>query len=222
MISELGVSKPTINDWCSFGREVCVNWVFSRCKKIGGEGKVVEIDESKFGKRKYNVGRVVEGQWVFGGICRDTRHFFMVPVPDRTSDTLLAIIKEYIEPGTIISDCWKAYDCLGSEGYTHLKVNHKLNFVDPKTGAHTNRIERHWRDAKNLVPKYGRRKAHFVGYLSVAYLSSPMGGASISYFKNFCPRTRPRIRPRIRPRVIWFFRTITLESLNQSEPNFHT
>ena len=36
------------------------------------------------------------------------------------------------------------------------------------------------------------------------------------------PRTRPRICPRTRPRVIWFFRTITLESLNQSEPNFHT
>ena len=54
------------------------------------------------------------------------------------------------------------------------------------------------------------------------FLSSPIGGASISYFKNFCPR--PRTRPRIRPRtrVIWFFRTITLESFNQSEPNFHT
>ena len=48
---------------------------------------MVEIDESKFGKRKYNVGRVVEGQWVFGGICRETQQFFMVPVPDRTSDT---------------------------------------------------------------------------------------------------------------------------------------
>ena len=69
--SELGVSKPTINDWSSFAREVCVNWVFYRCKKIGGEGKVVEIDESKFGKRKYNVDRAVEGQCVFGGICRE-------------------------------------------------------------------------------------------------------------------------------------------------------
>ena len=52
------------------------------------------------------------------------------------------------------------------------------------------------------------------------FLSSPIGGASTSYFKNFCPR--PRMRLRSCPRVIWFFRTITLESLNQSEPNFHT
>ena len=112
----------------------------------------------------------MEGQWVFGGICRETRQFFMVPVPDHTSDTLLNIIKDYIEPGTtIISYYWKSYDCLGSEGYTHVKVNHKLNIVDPKTGARTNRIERHWHDTKNLVPKYSRIKAHFVGYLAVAY-----------------------------------------------------
>ena len=39
-------------------------------------------------------------------------------------------------------------------------------------------------------------------------------GASTFYFKNFCPR--PRLRS------IWFVPTITLESLNQSEPNFHT
>ena len=29
----------------------------------------VEIDESKFGKTKFNRGRYIEGQWVFGGIC---------------------------------------------------------------------------------------------------------------------------------------------------------
>ncbi|KAK3877360.1 hypothetical protein Pcinc_017915 [Petrolisthes cinctipes] len=40
--------------------------------KIGGPWKIVEIDESKFWRRKYNVGHFVEGQWVFGGIqsCR--------------------------------------------------------------------------------------------------------------------------------------------------------
>ena len=59
-------------------------------------------------------------------------------------------------------------------------------------------------------------------YVQDMYLSSPIGGASRSYFKNVCPPTRSRPRSRSRPRVIWFFRTITLESLNQSEPNFHT
>ena len=31
-------------------------------KKIGGKEKIVEIDKSKFGKRKYNKGKKVEGQ----------------------------------------------------------------------------------------------------------------------------------------------------------------
>ncbi|KAI9103766.1 hypothetical protein DFS34DRAFT_590183 [Phlyctochytrium arcticum] len=39
-------------------------------RRIGGPGTIVGIDESKFGKRKYNKGRRVEGQWVFGGIQR--------------------------------------------------------------------------------------------------------------------------------------------------------
>ena len=39
-------------------------------------GEVVEVDESKFGKRKYHNGRRVDGVWVFGGIDRRTRKFF--------------------------------------------------------------------------------------------------------------------------------------------------
>ena len=167
---ELKLSKPTIVDWCSFCREVVISWLLKRSQKIGGPGLTVEIDESKFGKRKYNVGRAIEGQWVFGGICRETRDVFFVPVEDRTSDTLLGVIQEYIAEGTtIISDCWKAYNCLEQEGYNHLTVNHSVNFVDPVTGAHTNTIERTWRDIKSLVPKYGRKKCFFVGYLAVAY-----------------------------------------------------
>ena len=29
-----------------------------------------------------------------------------------------------------MNDMWKAYGCLKDEGYTHLTVNHSLNFVD--------------------------------------------------------------------------------------------
>ncbi|KAI5714690.1 hypothetical protein M8J77_012437 [Diaphorina citri] len=33
-------------------------------------GKVVEIDEAKFGRRKYNRGRVIDGKWLFEEIRR--------------------------------------------------------------------------------------------------------------------------------------------------------
>jgi hypothetical protein len=40
--------------------------------KIGGPNKIVEIDESKFGRRKYNRGHPVTGQCVFGGVERES------------------------------------------------------------------------------------------------------------------------------------------------------
>ena len=49
-----------------FCKRGIVRWVFKRSRKIGGVGKAVEIDESKFGHRKYHVGRLIKGQWVFG------------------------------------------------------------------------------------------------------------------------------------------------------------
>ncbi|CAG8848563.1 18529_t:CDS:2, partial [Racocetra persica] len=41
------------------------------------EAEIVEIDKSKFGKRKYNKGKRVEGQWVFGGVEEiQTKYFW--------------------------------------------------------------------------------------------------------------------------------------------------
>ena len=137
-------------------------------KKIGGIGKVVEIDESKFGKRKYSRGRLVEGQWVFGGICRETRDSFLVALPGnkRDSATLEPIIMENIEPGTsIISDCWKAYDNLGSVGFSHLTVNHSYNFVDPTTRAHTNNIENLWWQVKRQLSETHTRRENWDTHL---------------------------------------------------------
>ena len=50
--------------------------LFENSEKLGGEGKIVQIDESKFGKRKYHRGHHVEGQWVFGVIEEDRKEVF--------------------------------------------------------------------------------------------------------------------------------------------------
>ncbi|KAI6646079.1 hypothetical protein LOD99_9527 [Oopsacas minuta] len=46
-------SPNTITDWKNFLRDICVEKYLSNPEPIGGHGHIVEIDESKFGKRKY-------------------------------------------------------------------------------------------------------------------------------------------------------------------------
>ena len=136
---------------------------------IGGEGLHVEIDESLFVRRKYNVGHAVNQQWVFGGICRETHECFMFAVPDRSSETLLEIIASSIKSKTtIISDEWRGYrgiENIPERDYRHLTVNHSVNYVDPKSGACTNTIEsmwgkakvrnkRHWGTSSNMIESY--------------------------------------------------------------------
>ena len=104
---QLGLdSGHTAVDWDMFCHELCEVALFESRVKLGGPGKVVQIDESKIGKRKYHRGHVVEGQWVFGGIEEDSRNCFIVTVKDRSEATLLKHIQELIEPATtIVSDC---------------------------------------------------------------------------------------------------------------------
>lgn len=87
-------SPSTLVDWFNFCREVCIDILIQDNRKIGGPGHVVETDESKFGKRKFNKGRPVEGCWVLGGIDRETKDTFFQVVPDRSTETLLPILIE--------------------------------------------------------------------------------------------------------------------------------
>ncbi|RWS19021.1 uncharacterized protein B4U80_00420, partial [Leptotrombidium deliense] len=161
------LSHSTAVDCSGFCREVAFDALMDIRKKLGGPGKIVEIDESKFGKRKYNKGHYIEGAWVFGGIERGTGEIFLEVVADRTKATLLPLIDKWIEKGTTIySDQWSSYRTLSLRGYTHMTVNHKNYFKDPETGVHTNSIEAIWGHAKASVAERGRKAEFLGGYLA--------------------------------------------------------
>ena len=162
---ELRISHQTIIEWTSFFREVCINDVLHCSQPIGVEA---EIDESKFGKRKYHKGCRVEGQWVFRGCEKYNKSkIFMIPVSKRDCKTLIPIIQKWILPRSIIhSDCWKAYNQLQQLGYKHVTVNHSKEFYNESNAACTNAIESDWRHAKCAMPKYGIHKGMHAGYLA--------------------------------------------------------
>ena len=53
---ECAIATHTVCDWYNFCREVCAAILEVESTQLGGPGEVVEVDESKFGKRKYDRG----------------------------------------------------------------------------------------------------------------------------------------------------------------------
>ena len=52
-LRELQITQPTVVDWNAYMRDACIAKLEHRTRKsIGGEGLIVEIDESLFTKRK--------------------------------------------------------------------------------------------------------------------------------------------------------------------------
>lgn len=183
------ISKSTSIDWRSFCSEVTLN-AMSVQDPIGGPNCKIEIDESVISKRKYNKGRMVKQIWVFGGIDRENKKCFIIPLLEEENDednlldesdrdsllkrlprdkpTLTAIIQNYVLPGSIIySDEWKAYKSLSELGYIHKTICHKEFFVHPEDpDIHTQNIERFWRDFKEWVKRPGMSELYLKQYIS--------------------------------------------------------
>ena len=164
-------------------REVCGVWIWANKPKLGGFGKIVEMDESHFaGTQKYGKGRVLGvdpwqdwHKWVFGLSLRGSQDCVLKTVDNsRSRSIVVPLINENCADGTIFcSDGWKAYvnlpDHIELEDTSIFAVNHSKNYVDPESGAHTQSIERLWRDCKNYLPRYGLKPKHLDSYLS-AYM----------------------------------------------------
>ncbi|XP_064463586.1 uncharacterized protein LOC135374571 [Ornithodoros turicata] len=170
MIPEVSVSSATVADWYSYCREVCTDSLANvQTQKIGGPGHVVEIDECKIGRRKYQRGRIVEGTWILGLIDVDTKQLCLEICLQnkRDKETLLALIDKHVEKGTTLyTDCWKGYAGLSAEGFQHMMVNHTYNFVDPDTGVTTNHIESQWRPLRHRLARGGVTSENMAHHLS--------------------------------------------------------
>jgi len=149
-------------------RTTCSNKVLNAGIKLGGLGKTMDIDESKFGaKRKYKRGRVSEGPWVCV-VEQGSQKVLLYRVPDWARETLVHhLITSHIWPRTVIySDQFTPYIPLNQLGYIHLSVNHSKNFVDPDSGAHINTIKGKWALVKKkLMWMHGTLNEYIPSYL---------------------------------------------------------
>jgi transposase-like protein len=206
-------SSETIADWYSYCRELTIvglDRLYEGTGKIGGPGHIIEIDESKIGKRKYNVGRIVEGQWLLGildlgTLENPTRKYRIEILPNnqRDGETLLRLINRHVEKeSTIVTDCWRGYNGLDADGFNHLTVNHTYNFVDPDTFAHTQTIESSWRALKKRILRGGVRKQNLADHLCEYLWRTEMINKKKDFFEGFLEEIRQVFLIRGEPEVI--------------------
>ena len=176
--SMIGMSNQSLADWQNYLYEVCSVCLCDLSeeeRKIGGEGIIVEIDETLISKKpKYYRGRWYPELWLFGGTERGSGKWFGQVVLLRNRETLSDIIKKFIRPNSIIySDQWPAYwtenynhQMIPGFDYIHLSVNHKLFFKDPVTGVHTNKAEGWWGNIKvDMRKRRGMSLEQKINYL---------------------------------------------------------
>ncbi len=93
VMHQVGIEAEAIVNWFNFFRDICCMYVIDHPVQLGGPGREVEVDESKFMHRKYHRGQYREGHWVLGMIERGTNNCVLVPVDDRSAATLVPIIQ---------------------------------------------------------------------------------------------------------------------------------
>ena len=157
----LSLSSKTAASFIQYAQQLVINAIDKNKEIIGEPGIIVEVDKSKFSTHKYHRGRVVASKkWVFGGIERtEERNFFAITVDNREAQTLDAVMRLYIDPGSIIySDGWRGYIKLVEKGICsqHESVNHSKNYVNHQKSTCTNGIEGQWAVLKQHISKCQR------------------------------------------------------------------
>ena len=131
--------------------------------ELSGE---IEADESYFGgKRKGKRGRGAAGKVAVFGLLKRRGKVFTAVILNAKSETLIPIIKEKVQPDSIVyTDTFGAYNALDVSGFHHLRINHSELFADQKN--HINGIENFWNQAKRHMRRFnGIQPANFYWFL---------------------------------------------------------
>ena len=126
----------------------------------------IEVDESYFGGvGKGKRGRGAAGKIPVFGLLKRGGKVYAVIIPDAKSQTLIPIIREKVQPDSIVySDCWKAYSALDISEFKHYRINHSKLFAQSKNDI--NGIEDFWNQAKRHMRKFnGVPREQFPLYL---------------------------------------------------------
>lgn len=104
---------------------------------------------------------------------KDKGKIFIVPVPACDSWSLLTVVNDWILPGSvIISNCWKAYDCLRLEEFVQQTAVQSKTFVHPQNNSGQQNFDGKADDAgansgsELQMPRFGTRRSHHLGDLA--------------------------------------------------------
>ena len=86
-----GISDKTVGEWRKTLLNAVETWLFLNSTPLCAPGNIVEVDEAKFSKRKFNRGAYREGEWVLLIEKLASASFFLAP-------TLVPLIKSLVLP----------------------------------------------------------------------------------------------------------------------------
>lgn len=130
-----GVTSRTAVGWYRCIRDVMTKIAAHDYERIGGPNDVVEINQIKLFRKKYNCGSMVtwENVWVVGGVSRTTCRVFASVVPDRSAETLRELLVNHVDLRThICTTNWAGYEKIDRAFRRgHTVVNQSTIFKDP-------------------------------------------------------------------------------------------
>jgi len=132
-----------------------------KLRKVAGDDRffqylqgIIEVDDAYYGgKRKGHRGRGAAGKTPVIGLRERGGRVKTVVVPNLKKQTISAVMKKYVQSGSlIITDEFKSYRVISKIGFRHKVVNHSENFVNPRDPTiHTQTAENIWSITKPIT-----------------------------------------------------------------------